>query len=141
MSQSKHTILATSDASLAAPALGIYSVHVFMVDDGSSATIAAARVGAQERIRAAALDSEGDSQHKVLLRIRAPPNVRVVASVRVVAPTALVDEPPRLLAEGTKRLDREALIQVAQRLLFDHLLVAGALGLAIAVGGVGSLRT
>ena len=42
-----------------------------MVDDSSSATIAAARVGAQERIRAAALDSEGDSQHKVLLRIRA----------------------------------------------------------------------
>ena len=102
-----------------------------MVDDSSSATIATARVGAQERIRAAALDSEGDSQHKVLLRIRAPPNVRVVASVRVVAPTALVDEPPRLLAEGTKRLDREAPIQVAQRLLFDHLLVAGALGLAI----------
>ena len=112
-----------------------------MVDDGSSATIAAARVGAQERIRAAALDSEGDSQHKVLLRIRAPPNVRVVASVRVVAPTALVDEPPRLLAEGTKRLDREAPIQVAQALVLDHLLVAGSLGLAIAVGSVGSLRT
>jgi hypothetical protein len=66
------------------------AVHDALVDTASSATIAAARVGAQERIRAAALDSEGDSQHKVLLRIRAPPNIRVVAGVRVVAPTALV---------------------------------------------------
>ena len=45
LSQSKHTILATSDASLAAPALGIYvaSIHIFMFDDGCSATIAATR--------------------------------------------------------------------------------------------------
>ena len=48
----KGNTVAMSDASLAAPALGIYvaSIHIFMFDDGCSATIAATRVGAQERI-------------------------------------------------------------------------------------------
>jgi hypothetical protein len=45
LSQSKHTILATSDASLAAPALGIYvaSIHIFMLTmDGRPELLVAA---------------------------------------------------------------------------------------------------
>ena len=74
-----------------------------MVDDGSSATIAAARVGAQERIRAAALDSEGDSQHKVLLRIRAPPNVREgVAAFSMLPPLAKMMKQMRIMIARTQ---------------------------------------
>ena len=56
----------------------------------------------------------------------------------VVAPTALRDQLPRLLAERSKRLDREAPVEVVEGLLLDLLLVAGALRLAVAVGSVAS---
>jgi hypothetical protein len=56
----------------------------------------------------------------------------------VVAPTALRDQLPSLLAERSKRLDCEALVEVVEGLLLDLFLVAGALRLAVAVGSVAS---
>jgi hypothetical protein len=81
------------------------------------------------RVGAAPLDREADSEHEVLLWVRSLPHARMW----VVTPTTLRDKLPRLLPERAERLDREAPVEVAEGLLLDLLLVAGALRLAVAL--------